>query len=282
MNQDNGTKSNGNKKNTKINIGETVSLMTAIGRLAKSMIDFRTDFRLVTNSFIKRLADEFRAAALADRVNSTGWLPHETTPFSQIATDDTPEEIDRKLSAYYSENWPAVREVFATRLEKYDLDDEAKNTFREAMDAHEAGLYRCSVRVLFPEIERIAREDIYDGKYYEPAKEDDPDDKRPSITNLTGLRDTVGGMPLHIVGSVDYGMALYDRMMQHLYKNVGTTKSKIERYRNDPVPNRHASLHGIVPYKSAKNSINMLVMADFMFHIISGMKKYISDAESTS
>ena len=37
----------------------------------------------------------------------------------------------------------------------------------------------------------------------------------------------------------------------------------------DPVPNRHAALHGRVSYASEKSSLNMLIMTDFIFDAIS-------------
>ena len=40
-------------------------------------------------------------------------------------------------------------------ISSYNITSEAKATFREALDAHEAGLYRCVCRVLFPEIQHF-------------------------------------------------------------------------------------------------------------------------------
>ena len=41
------------------------------------------------------------------------------------------------------------------------VDDEAKTTFGEALNAHEAGFYRSVCRVLMPEIERVSRVELH-------------------------------------------------------------------------------------------------------------------------
>ena len=59
------------------------------------------------------------------------------------------------LLTYYTDNWSEVRTQLETRMSSHEIDDEAKATFREALDAHEAGFYRSVSRVLFPEFERM-------------------------------------------------------------------------------------------------------------------------------
>lgn len=254
-----------------------------IGRLVS---EFGEAFRNISKGFFSVLGEVVERSRKADLVESSGWLPHYTTPLALIATTHNKSEASEIIAAHYREQWAAVRRMFDEQQATYNLDDEAKATFSEALAAHEAGLYRAVVRLLFPEIERVAKKEIYGGKHYEPAEAENetylfwlsPDELKrspPAITNLTGLRSALGKLPLHVVGSADFGVNLYQRVMDHLYKNIGTSPSRIGKYANDPVPNRHASLHGLVSYSSFQNSINMLIMADFMFHVISGMKKYI-------
>jgi len=256
------------------------------GEVGRLISEFGEAFRNISKGFFSVLGEVVERAKRADLIEATGWLPHYTTPLSLIAVTNTKLEVSEIIGTHYKEQWAAVRQMFDERQAAYDLDDEAKATFQEALAAHEAGLYRAVVRVLFPEIERVAKKEIYQGKHYEqPEAENDsylfwlsPDELKrapPAITNLTGLRSALGDLPLHVVGSADFGMNLYQRVMDHLYKNIGTSPSRIRKYENDPVPNRHASLHGLVSYTTFQNSINMLIMADFMFHVISGMKRYI-------
>ena len=41
----------------------------------------------------------------------------------------------------------------------------------------------------------------------------------------------------------------------------------------DAVPNRHAAVHGLVVYRSFKNSLNTLFMTDYVFQIVNAVKK---------
>ena len=91
-----------------------------------------------------------------DALNEVGWLAYRSVPFRYVEEcgNDLPL-LDRSLANYYRTRWSEIREDLESRLEDYHIDDEAKETFREALSAHEAGLYRCVCRVLFPEIERV-------------------------------------------------------------------------------------------------------------------------------
>ncbi len=46
----------------------------------------------------------------------------------------------------------------------------------------------------------------------------------------------------------------------------------MERFAQDPVPNRHAAVHGLVSYSSMQNSLNTIFMADYIFQVISFLK----------
>jgi len=67
------------------------------------------------------------------------------------------------------------------------------------------------------------------------------------------------------------GIRLYTKLADHLYKQV-RTPDEVAAARLDPVPNRHAVLHGRVSYATLKSSLNMLIMADFIFDAISKIK----------
>ena len=94
-----------------------------------------------------------------------GWVPNQTTPFDLVAEcgNDGPM-LQTSLLAYYTDNWGEVRTRLESQLSSYDIDDEAKATFGEALDAHEAGFYRSVSRLLFPEFERLFRAALYDGR----------------------------------------------------------------------------------------------------------------------
>jgi hypothetical protein len=97
------------------------------------------------------------------RIEASGWLPHYTTPFAIVLDVMTAEEISAVIERRYRENWHEVESAFLERLEASELDDEAKATFKEALASHRHGLYRSVPRTLFPEIERVACAELYDG-----------------------------------------------------------------------------------------------------------------------
>ncbi|MCW4462666.1 hypothetical protein OK349_13190 [Sphingomonas sp. BT-65] len=220
------------------------------------------------------LIEAFGDAKKISRLESAGWLPHSTSPFHLITKEVAQSDIGLLVNTHYRDNWASIKAEITEHIAQYDLDEEAKATFLEALEAHESGYYRAVVRLMFPEIERIACKEIYGGKQYEEPEEEGQQAKQ--ITNLTGFRKAIGELPLHEVVGFDFGLNLYHKLDEHLYKNIGSKPKHIRRYEKDPVPNRHASIHGLVSYATFQNSINMLIMADFMYHLFSGMKTYIN------
>ena len=194
-----------------------------------------------------------------------GWLPHYTTPFALIGDTIAETELSEILERYYKAAWPEVSSAFRSRMTGLDIDDEAKATFEEALQAHEAGLYRSVVRTLFPEIERVARTELLDGTL-------GPIASLGLVRRAAGQRlafselEPVGGGPV---------FAQFGRMSRHLYDVVRTTDDVI-RMSCDPVPNRHAALHGLVTYRSFQNSLNALMMAEFMFQVVTALKADIA------
>ena len=87
-------------------------------------------------------------------LHPTIWSPNAGTTAPRLQTS---------LLDYYTDNWVEVRTQLESRLSSYDIDDEAKATFREALGVHEAGFYRAVSRLLFPEFERLFRAALFDG-----------------------------------------------------------------------------------------------------------------------
>jgi hypothetical protein len=223
-----------------------------------------------------RIAEERKKAELVER---TGWLPHYTTPFHLIDVEAHDEAFVQALvTEHYADRWDAVEAQFLENLNAYSIDGEAKATFKEALDAHRHGLFRAVPRMLFPEIERVACNEIYGGK--RTIFEETPKGKQKAIniTSLPGISEAARDLPAHELLSYEFGMQLFTKMEEHLYARVGDDAEQIARFANDAVPNRHASLHGIISYSSSQNSLNALMMADFMFHLISRVKQYVVDA----
>ena len=146
------------------------------------------------------------------------------------------------------------------------IDDEAKATFIEALSAHEAGFYRCVARTLFPEIERVSRDELQDGAM----------DKN---TSQLKLRNAISNLcPSDIARDGILGMRLYRKLSSHLYANMPTPE-RVAAIAAEPVPNRHAAVHGYVPYNTFRHSINALIIAEYLLHTITVVKALESESE---
>ena len=196
-----------------------------------------------------------RYSKFIDSVSATGWLPYHSVPIQFVEESDgnTPL-LERRLSAFYEANWDYIRQDIESRLETYRVSEEARATFREALSAHEMGHYRCVCRVLFPEIDRAFRTHFFDDQAGSISS-------RKMIEKLTNHGSLEDFMPREV-----YGWILFGRLVEHLYETVDDGNRKM--FERDFVPNRHASLHGLVPYSTHKHSVNMVIMADYIFQIL--------------
>lgn len=212
--------------------------------------------------FAKFMAEAGRRHRLLE---TSGWLPHYTTPFAQLDDLDDPEEVARLLEAHYRDQWSEVRETILTHLAAYAVDDQAKSVFTQALDLHEGGFYRAVSLVVFSEIERLARVELHGGQL-------------GGFASQLKLRELAGHLcPSQTEPAGFHGLALYQRLDDHLYNPVRTPEA-LEAARRDPVPNRHAAVHGLIAYDSRQNSLNALIMGDFVFQVFSEVKK----AETTA
>ena len=183
-----------------------------------------------------------------DALDKVGWLPHPSVPYWLVeGCGDDFALLDARVSEYYRTRWSEIRDEMESGLAEYHIDDEARATFREALIAHESGLYRGICRSLFPEIERI----IDAGHRAEPM-----------IEKLLGSGDPTDRQVRELFDRV-----MLERIRRHAYVRVGTEDQR-ERFERDPVPNRHAAIHGRVAYSTHKHSMNMLILTDYVFRIL--------------
>ncbi|MDE0103554.1 MAG: hypothetical protein OXN89_14355 [Bryobacterales bacterium] len=197
----------------------------------------------------------------AQVLDDAGWLPHYSTPFDRVDECDGDVEALRELLwQHYQERWPEVRKGIESRLMRYEVDDEAKATFFEALAAHQAGLYRSVCRVLMLEIERVSRKELHG-------------DAIGNFTRQKLLCDLAAQLPISSVEPGGfYGLVLFKRLSEHLYQGVRDDEAR-QRFARDPIPNRHAAVHGLVVYSSKQNSLNVMFMADFVFQVIASLKR---------
>jgi hypothetical protein len=173
-------------------------------RLKSSFLDLGADLSKVTKQFVmnneallrnitpvpqqfaevgRRLVELARMSGALDR---SGWLPHTSMPMHVVAQHaEAPEHLSNEIERYYRDNWPDIRRALESRIKSYDLDQEAKDSFGEALAAHELGLYRVVCRHLFPEIERVARTELHNGSLN-------------TITSQKDLQTLAGRLPLGI------------------------------------------------------------------------------------
>jgi len=194
-------------------------------------------------------------------LDEAGWLPHVTTPWSALNITDVSAR-SQAIEHHYRDNWAAVKATFNDRLGTYAIDNEAKTTFREALAAHEQRHYRATVRLLFREIERVARAEL---RRFMTKRTD---------TSQKTLRQIAGELTLGDHGD-PLAFRLYSKLRDHLYGDVWDD-SVCERFSRDPVPNRHAAMHGFVTYSTAQNSINTLIMTDYIFHLVTVVKRRLA------
>jgi hypothetical protein len=116
------------------------------------------------------------------------------------------------------------------------------------------------VRLLFPEIERIARAELLNGRL-------------GGIASLKKVRAAVGQLGLSELAPQDGGpvFSQFGRMAHHLYETA-STQERVAELANDPVPNRHAAVHGLVTYRTMQSSLNALIMTEFMYQAIPAVK----------
>ena len=211
------------------------------------------------NMAFKYLGQIFRNTGKANIVLDAGWVPFPGMNLERSNHDDPPKKIRDHVRRTTLKDWTIIKANLLSAVMTSGVDKEAVATFKEAVLAYEGGLYRSVVRVLFPEIERVSKLTFYDGS-----------------ASLKKIREAVmKDIPAGVSIDDEFGFALTTKMNEHLYDRVGDDPQNIQRFRNDPIPNRHASIHALVRYNSRQNAFNTLAMACFMFQLFMRVKPYI-------
>ncbi len=203
---------------------------------------------------------------IVEKFDATGWLPYHLAPVDYVENYEGDSiHLEKQISAFYVTQWLNIREDIESRLGAYHIDDEARDTFREAFSAHENENYRCVCRVLFPEIERMIRLNLFNdaGRIHTREMLGKLIDERP-------LED--------FVSQEAFGLVLFGRLAKHLYEQVNDEERK--EFENNFVPNRHAAMHGLASYSTHKHSMNMIIMADYIFQILPPPSASVSSSPS--
>ena len=205
---------------------------------------------LFSYKILDRLA-LFREGAKLER---TGWFPHSTFPTHLLTQGYDDTYLDEAVLTYYRVNWAIVRQTIEEELSQCHVDYDAKEALRQALVAHEEGLYRLVPPSLFPVIERAVRVCLYDDRIGNVSVKKQLD---------TYLRD----LPLSVLPYGALGFFGYSQLSHHLYEGIHTDSAR-QRFLVAPVPNRHATIHGLVVYSSAKSSLNTIFVAMYVFRVL--------------
>ena len=221
---------------------------------------------------LQALAPMVQAFILYDGIakarEATGWLPYHAVPFAEFFREcgEDEETLITRISSHYEDRHLDIALDIRSHLPEYDIDNEAKATLGEALAAHGLGLYRCTCRVLLPEIERVIREDwvgIHDPKSLK-------EDTFKKEINKKSLSDFVLSGPQDLV--------LFGPFANHLFAWVNSR----EEVGQEAIPNRHAATHGWVSYSSKQHSLNTLILADYVFRLTTSFKAMKGDEETES
>ena len=196
-------------------------------------------------------------------VRATGWLPYHTLPFHYVedCRDDV-SLLETRITDFYAENWQDIQGDIESRLDLYRISEETKEAFRESLSTHAAGSYRSVCSLLFPVIEWEFRIYFFEGRA-------GPISSKKMLEKLKQRSKARDILPREA-----YGWVLFHQLVHHLYESVN--ESNREKYEADDVPNRHACIHGIVKYTTFKHSLNMIIMADYIFQVLTSVSESMS------
>ncbi len=209
-----------------------------------------------------------RYSKFIESVRPTGWLPYHTVSIDCVEEcGGDVSFLEAYLTNFYETNWENIQQDIEKRLDHYHIAEETKATFREVLSAHVIGHYRCVCRVLFPEIDREFRIHFFE----DSAGSISSKKMLEKFNNQTTLRN--------VLPREAYGWILFNRLIHHLYEPVDDGNRA--HYENDYVPNRHASTHGLVSYSTFKHSMNMIIMADYIFQVLTSTAELRIGADRT-
>ena len=195
---------------------------------------------------------------IAKSKEATGWLPYRTVPFAEFLRTCGADAaaFSAKVNEYYETYSSTITEDIASQIESYDVDDEAKETLREALRAHSCGLFRCVCRVLLPEMERVIQADWRGVQGIQTLNQRTLETE----INKYALSDFAPNGP--------HDLVIFGLFANHLFTWV-QNRSQVDQ---ETLPNRHAATHGWASYSSRQSSLNTIICADYIFRLTTNIK----------
>ena len=202
---------------------------------------------------------------MAKIMDRTGWWPYRGMEdyLSGIDEESDIDQAAQRCEEFHDREWPKIRTDMVEHLSNCDVDAETKATFQECLTSHEAGMYRCVIRCVLVELERSLRIKV--------NKLD------PTFSFVDDLEKIVNPLDMSVLFAGNpYGLELYSQISQRMFKSVRTEQERIEM--RDTL-NRHAALHGLIPYNTKKHSFNALVVSLYFLMLLSQIKETTCAAE---
>ena len=224
-------------------------------QISQPFVGFFKNFNIVVSPILKYFEELKLSKQQCDLLVLSGWVPHYTTPFHEINTCDGC--LSYLLEKHYKDNWMSLRNTIANRVKTYKVDDEAKKTFLDSLEMHDAGYYKSVPRNLYPEIERLVRNKFRDKNTFFKG-----------ISSIHDLRKSSENIALSDIGRDElFVITLLEMLDNNFYRRCKNFEI-LENLKESPIPNRHAAIHGYVTYDSYQNSLNSIFIADFIFYLL--------------
>lgn len=211
---------------------------------------------------LRVLAEESRKG---QQILDAGFLPNRFVPWQLVNFEGDADLHPDVISQVLRQEWDGIRNQLESDAETQTHDDLGATVLKEALAAHEHGLNRAVVRLIMPEIERIIRQHFGDGRV---------DD---TWISKKFLKDA-GELPVGLFFGISGGFTTYSHVSEHLFASV-KTMDDVARYSNDSIPNRHATIHAVVPYDTWQASVNAIFLLDFILVLTGRVLPYATPQE---
>ena len=258
---------------------ETLELMNQLqDSLVRSQMEVANSFSSAFSQITQELARSFSLPNLVESpftrflpslpplvnpkarvAEELGWVVHRTLP-TTLLEDASEDNLDEAIMTHYKERWAEVRREIELATSGYLISEDSKETMNQILSAHEYRLYRLVPVAIMVEIERAVRVHLYGelvGRHL---------DIKGKIV------DEIGELPISAFQDTTSGIIQHETLESHLYEHIDDDGDR-SQFAENPIPNRHAAIHGLIPYSTEKSSLNSIFLADFVFQMITAIKR---------
>ena len=195
----------------------------------------------------------------AQLASELGWVVHHSLPID-LLDNVHDDDLDEAIMAHYRAKWSDFRRETELDTNEYLVDQDTKETVIQALQAHESGLYRLVSPTLMVEIERVTKVQLR-GKIVDRG-----------LNVKETILSEVDDLPMSSFHDLTSSTMQYETFEGHLYEQIDDENDR-SRFADNPIPNRHAALHGRVPYSSEKSSLNSIFLMDFVLQTTTQAKR---------